>query len=93
MPQLIGLVQYFKSQSTLPVTYNFAGETFLPGASQWNQNLTGLLQELDYVNVRPATAGSSTTETIRHGHRRLQLFGAVLRVHAPAASSHHWALV
>ena len=51
VPQLIGLVQYFKSQSTLPVTYNFAGETFLPGASQWNQNLTGLLQELDYVNV------------------------------------------
>ena len=29
VPQLIGLVQYFKSQSTLPVTYNFAGETFL----------------------------------------------------------------
>ena len=51
MPQVIGHVQYFKSKSSLPVTYNFAGETFLPGASQWGQNLAGLVKSLDYVNV------------------------------------------
>ena len=51
VPQVIGHVQYFKSKSTLPVTYNFAGETFLPGASQWGQNLAGLVKALDYVNV------------------------------------------
>ena len=51
VPQVIGHVQYFKSKSTLPVTYNFAGETFLPGASQWGQNLAGLVRSLDYVNV------------------------------------------
>lgn len=49
--QVIGQVQYFKSQSSLPVTYNFAGETFLPGASQWDANLVGLIQALDYLNV------------------------------------------
>lgn len=51
VPQVIGHVQYFKSRSTLPVTYNFAGETFLPNASQWSQNLAGLVAALDYVNV------------------------------------------
>jgi exo-beta-1,3-glucanase (GH17 family) len=51
VPELTGLAQYFKGKSTLPVTYNFAGETFLPGASQWGQGLTDLIQELDYVNV------------------------------------------
>jgi len=51
VPEVIGHVQYFKSLSSLPVTYNFAGETFLPGASQWDQNLAGLVQELDYINV------------------------------------------
>ena len=48
---VIDQVNYFKSKSTLPVTYNFAGETFLPNASQWNQNLAGLLSRLDYINV------------------------------------------
>ena len=51
VPQLTSLVEYFKSQSAFPVTYNFAGETFLPDSSQWDQDLASLLQELDYVNV------------------------------------------
>ena len=51
VPQVIDQVAYFKSKSTLPVTYDFAGETFLPGASQWNQNLAELLKKLDYVSV------------------------------------------
>jgi len=51
VPQVIDQVAYFKSKSSLPVTYDFAGETFLPGASQWNQNLAGLVSELDYVSV------------------------------------------
>ncbi len=51
VPQVINQVAYFKSKSTLPVTYDFAGETFLPGASQWNQNLAELLKKLDYVSV------------------------------------------
>lgn len=51
VPQVLGHVRYFRSQSSLPVTYNFAGETFLPGASQWSQDLAGLVDALDYVNV------------------------------------------
>ena len=51
VPEVIGQVRYFKSLSSLPVTYNFAGETFLPGASQWGQDLVGLVTELDYINV------------------------------------------
>ncbi len=44
-------VQYFKSLSSLPVTYDFSGATFLPGSSQWGQDLAGLARELDYVSV------------------------------------------
>ncbi|MCH9700618.1 MAG: hypothetical protein K0U76_04395, partial [Actinomycetia bacterium] len=51
VPQVIDQVAYFKSKSDIPVTYNFAGETFLPGASQWSQNLAGLVEQLDYINV------------------------------------------
>ena len=51
VPEVIDQVAYFKSKSDLPVTYNFAGETFLPGASQWDQNLSGLIGQLDYINV------------------------------------------
>ncbi|MGB0961639.1 MAG: hypothetical protein ACPGVY_02950, partial [Mycobacterium sp.] len=51
VPQVIDQVAYFKSKSEIPVTYNFAGETFLPGASQWDQNLAGLVDQLDYINV------------------------------------------
>jgi len=51
VPEVIDQVAYFKNQSDIPVTYNFAGETFLPGASQWDQNLAGLVDQLDYINV------------------------------------------
>lgn len=44
-------VRYFKSVSSLPVTYDFSGATFLPDSSQWEQDLVGLVQELDYVSV------------------------------------------
>ena len=50
-PEVLGQVQYFKTVSSLPVTYDFSGATFLPGSSQWGQNLAGLVQELDYVSV------------------------------------------
>ena len=49
--EVIGQVQYFKTQSSLPVTYDFSGATFLPASSQWGQDLAGLVEELDYVSV------------------------------------------
>ena len=44
-------VQYLRSNTDLPVTYNFAGETLRPNSSFWNQEGAELLKELDYVNV------------------------------------------
>ena len=44
-------VQYLRSNTDLPVTYNFAGETLRPNSSFWNQQGAELLKELDYVNV------------------------------------------
>nr|MCH9736893.1 hypothetical protein [Actinomycetes bacterium] len=49
--EVIGQVEYFKSVSSLPVTYDFSAPTLLPGSSQWAHNLAGLVQELDYVSV------------------------------------------
>ena len=49
--EVIGQVDYFKTVSSLPVTYDFSAPTLLPGSSQWGHNLAGLVQELDYVSV------------------------------------------
>lgn len=44
-------VQHLRNHTDLPITYNFAGETFRPGSSFWDQQGAELLKELDYVNV------------------------------------------
>jgi len=44
-------VQHLRNHTDLPITYNFAGETFRPGSSFWDQQGAELLKELDYINV------------------------------------------